>query len=226
MKKHTKEQIIAEFKKLIEKLGKVPSQELLKVEKFIIAKSGIHRIFGSYNNLINICGFEPNLIRGKRINCICKYCLKQFTKKESRIKKSLNDFCSKHCNGKYMNANKKHGTKVSKLEKYIRQELSRLYPTLEIHYNQTNAIKAELDIYIPSFRLAFELNGIFHYEPIFGQEKLEKTKNTDSRKFQACIKESISLCIIDVSQQKYFKIESSKKYLDIIVNIINEQYQN
>jgi hypothetical protein len=68
--------------------------------------------------------------------------------------------------------------------------------------------------------LAFELNGIFHYEPIYGEEKLGKVKNNDGRKFQACIERKIELCIIDVSASKKFKPERDKKYLDIIVNLI------
>ena len=77
-------------------------------------------------------------------------------------------------------------------------------------------------IYIPSIKLAFELNGIFHYEPIFGEEKLEKIKSNDQNKFLICKKNNINLCIINTCQQKYFKISTSQKYLDIIVFIINK----
>jgi len=49
-----------------------------------------------------------------------------------------------------------------------------LYPDLVIHFNKKDAINSELDIYIPSLKLAFELNGIFHYEPIFGKENFLK----------------------------------------------------
>jgi hypothetical protein len=79
-----------------------------------------------------------------------------------------------------------------------------------------------LDIYLPSLKLAFELNGIFHYEPIYGTEKLNQIQNNDNKKFKLCYKNEISLCIIDVSQQKYFKAQTSKKYLNIITTIINQ----
>lgn len=68
--------------------------------------------------------------------------------------------------------------------------------------------------------LAFELNGIFHYEPIYGEGKLSQVKNNDGRKFQDCLERKIELCIIDVSSSKHFKPERDKKYLDIIVNLI------
>jgi hypothetical protein len=76
-----------------------------------------------------------------------------------------------------------------------------------------------------SLNIAFELNGIFHYEPIYGNDKLNKIQNNDMRKFQACLEHNIELCIIDTSQQKYFKESTSQKYLNIIVNILNEKYK-
>jgi len=72
-------------------------------------------------------------------------------------------------------------------------------------------------------RLAFELNGPFHYEPIFGTEQLKYTQNNDKRKFQACIEHNIELCIIDTSQQKYFKPSTAQPYLKIIKDIINSK---
>jgi len=78
-------------------------------------------------------------------------------------------------------------------------------------------------VVIPTLKLAFELNGIFHYEPIFGSNKLKQIQNNDDRKFQACLEQGIELCLIDTSQQKYFKDVLSLKYLNIIVNIINNK---
>ena len=69
-------------------------------------------------------------------------------------------------------------------------------------------------------KLAFEINGIYHYEPIHGQEKLSRVQNNDSRKFQACLEKDIELCIIDSSSLKYFKPQNAQKYLDIITSII------
>jgi hypothetical protein len=109
------------------------------------------------------------------------------------------------------------------LECWLEQELTILFPSLEINYNRTSAIDAELDIYVPPLKLAFELNGIFHYEPIYGPEKLASMQNNDSRKFQACIERGIELCVLDVSHEKYFKPKNSQKFLDIISSIINKK---
>ena len=97
------------------------------------------------------------------------------------------------------------------------------YSNLDFIFNSKNAINSELDIYIPALNLAFELNGIFHYEPIYGVKKLTSIQNNDNRKFRACLEKGIELVIIDTSNQIYFKEKSSKKYLDIISNIINNK---
>lgn len=154
----------------------------------------------------------------------CANCGKTFqpTNKPKARAKSTNRFCSCSCAASYNNKNKTTGTRRSKLEKWLEEKLSTLYPTLEIKYCDKTAINSELDIYIPSFKLAFELNGIYHYEPIHGQNKLEQIQRNDANKFQLCQENNISLCIIDTSQHKYVTEKSSKKYLDIIVEIIEQ----
>ena len=157
-----------------------------------------------------------------KINICCKNCNNEFKITKFEYEKSNNHFCSRSCAATYNNKHKTTGVRRSKLEKYLEIELIKLYPDLEILFNDKNIINSELDIYIPSLKLAFELNGIFHYEPIYGENKLNQIQNNDNRKFQACIEKGIELCIIDTSQQKYFKEQTAKKYLDVIINIIND----
>ncbi len=130
-------------------------------------------------------------------------------------------FCSQSCSATYHNTHKTHGTRRSKLEVWLEQELAKRYPALDIHYARKDAINGELDIYVSSIRLAFELNGIFHYEPIYGANKLAQIKNNDQRKYQACIERGIELCTIDTSSFKYFKADRAKPYLDIITKLID-----
>ncbi len=112
----------------------------------------------------------------------CGNCDKSFYKKLSHIKKTKNNFCSKSCSTTYNNKHKTKGSRRSKLEKWIECKLNNIYPYLNMGYNKKDIILSELDIYIPSLSLAFELNGIFHYKAIFGNEKLEKIVNNDKLK--------------------------------------------
>jgi hypothetical protein len=153
----------------------------------------------------------------------CNNCGKEFRKLRNQAERSKNHFCSRSCAAIYNNTHKTKGNRRSKLEIYLEKKLKELYPELKIDFNQTNIINAELDIYIDFLKIAFELNGVFHYEPIYGKDKLKKIQNNDSRKFQACLENGIELCIIDTTQQKYFKEQTSKKFLEIIVNIINKK---
>ena len=164
------------------------------------------------------CQFNNQI---KSIKCSCKQCKKLFTKRLSSIIKTKNNFCSKSCAATYNNTHKTKGYRRSKLEVWLEEQLKILYPNLEIKFNDKTAINSELDIYIPSLNIAFELNGIFHYEPIYGSEKLIQIQNNDNRKFQACLEHNISLCIIDTSKFTYFKPNKAQEYLQIIMNIIN-----
>lgn len=152
----------------------------------------------------------------------CLQCKTQF-QKASRYIIDFNHFCSRSCAATYNNTHKTHGTRRSKLEVWLEQQLPPLYPSLEFHFNRKDAINAELDIYIPSLKLAFELNGLFHYEPIFGPKKLAQIQTNDERKFQACLEKGIELCIVDVSSFSYFKLERAKKYLNGIREIIDKK---
>lgn len=155
----------------------------------------------------------------------CAHCGKQILSNANyKIKKNKSDrrFCNSSCAASYNNTHKTHGTRRSRLEKWIESKLSIIYPNLEIKYCDKTEINSELDIFIPSLRLAFELNGIYHYEPIHGKDKLNRIQQNDKNKFQLCQQHNISLCIIDTSKHSYITEKTCKPYLDIIVKIINE----
>jgi hypothetical protein len=143
--------------------------------------------------------------------------------RQSKTTKSDHIFCSKSCAATYNNLHKTHGTRRSKLEVWLEERLRELYPDLEILFNAKEAINAELDIHFPSLNLAFELNGIYHYEPIHGEEKLASIQTNDHRKFAACSEKRIALCVIDVSAMKNFKTAKGQKFLDIIVGIVEQK---
>jgi len=196
---------------------------------FLKEKHEIQKVLAGYPSLS--CMFCSRQCSSKyrhnpKIETHCKQCEKIITVKygEFRKSKSKNFFCSRSCAATYNNLHKTTGTRRSKLENWIEEQLTKLYPNLQVLYNDKKAISSELDIYIPSLKLAFELNGIYHYEPIHGKNKLASVQNNDSRKFQACLEQGIELCIIDTSSLKNFKEQKARKYLDIITSIVNQQF--
>ena len=92
-----------------------------------------------------------------------------------------------------------------------------------INFCNKEVIGSELDIYIPSLKLAFEIQGIFHYEPIFGQEKLDQIQKNDLEKIQRCEELNIKLIHIDTRTQKRFTEKSSEKYLKEIFTEITKR---
>lgn len=196
---------------------------------FNVKKKYITHYLTKPETCLNKNMFCSNKCRNKyfenKVSLNCKNCNKSFYKTPSEINKSKsgNHFCSKSCAATYNNKHKTTGTRRSKLEIWLENQLNDLYPNINILFNDKETIKSELDIYIPSLSLAFELNGIFHYEPIYGEDKLQQIQENDQSKTKACHEHKIDLCIIDTSQQKYFKPKSSQKYLNIITQLINQR---
>lgn len=168
---------------------------------------------------IDFCSNKcKNNAKNTLVQTNCKNCNTMLT---VRKKVSLkNNFCSQSCAAIYNNAHKGYGYHRSKLEVYIEDQLKKDFPNLKILFNDTNVIKRELDIYIPALHLAFEINGIFHYEPIFNPNTLTKTQNRDNQKLIECYKHDIELIVIDTSKQKYFTEKSSIEYYLIIKKMI------
>lgn len=196
---------------------------------FYKIKSDIVKVLNGYKNVA--CKFCSRKCMGQFIytqkSTICKNCNKTVKKSVRHIKKSKsgNLFCNSSCAASYNNKHKTYGTRRSKLEIYICQRLKEDFPQLEVYENRRDIIDSELDIYLPQLRLAIELNGIFHYEPIYGKDNLIKIKNNDRQKIIKCYEAGIELLVIDTTNQKYFKESTSKKYYDIIKNIITDNLQ-
>lgn len=73
--------------------------------------------------------------------------------------------------------------KGSKLERFLFIELKKLKIDTRFHFNKLlSNQKLQVDLFLPEFNLVVEIDGISHFQPIFGEEKLEQTQNSDREK--------------------------------------------
>lgn len=184
------------------------------------------KISVGYDVFINCCHCnqpqrKAQIARHERIclsyNKECKLCKKTWRADKDSVK---NSFCSRSCSTTYNNSHKQKGIRRSKLELFLEERLSVLYPQLNISFNKIHDLGFELDIFIPSLKLAFEINGIVHYKNIYGQEKYERIKNNDRNKMVKCHENDIVLVVLDTLEQHRFSEESSTVYLDTICKMI------
>ena len=152
----------------------------------------------------------------------CSNCQKDVERTLSERKKVKNIFCNRSCAATYNNRHKQHGTRRSKLECYIESQIKQHYPNLLVMSNSKSEIGSELDFYFPSLKLAIEINGILHYEPIYGLEKLTQIQKNDKQKFKACHDGGIELCVI-ATLDGYMKKEVLKKYWNQIQALLSSK---
>jgi len=75
------------------------------------------------------------------------------------------------------------GKEGSKLEKFLKNELTKIGFTVEIH--KKNIIpnqNLEIDMFFPKIKTIIEIDGPSHFVPIWGEEKLQKQIKADSNK--------------------------------------------
>lgn len=152
----------------------------------------------------------------------CKTCGSEVKRYASLIPKNGNVFCNNSCAGIWKNKNRDvKGTTRSKLEKWLEEQLTKLYPNMNVLYNDNKLVGMELDIQIPELKLAFEINGIFHYKDVFNNGSLTRRIELDENKKKLCENIGVKLIEVDSSKQIYFTEKSSQKYLDLIIETID-----
>jgi hypothetical protein len=210
----TKEEIIAALQIFYNEHGRSPSRMEFKP---IYNPKTVEAKFGNWNKALEAAGLprREKCVNTGLILC-CDECDNIFYKRQKEMKKTKHNFCSKSCAASYNNRHKTKGNRRSKLEVWLEKQFGQFYD-FEVIYNKVHPnIKYELDIFIPTLNLAIELNGIFHHEPIYGEEKLTKIQRIDQKKIKRCSKYNIEMLVIDTQEQRTFKPETSKIFWDLI----------
>lgn len=160
-------------------------------------------------------------IKKPLIEKLCSNCHKTILRTQRDIdnSKSGTFFCQKSCKTKYANQYQIIHKPKSRAEILLVKLIKDKFPNLEVQENVRSILKSklEIDIFIPSLKLAIELNGPVHYIPMYGQEKLNKVKNKDLLKQAEINQLGFNLIIIDISQ-----LNSRKSTDNFIVKYFNE----
>jgi YHS domain-containing protein len=182
-------------------------------------KIGLNKKWGGKHFCSHRCN---GLYYDKKVNKPCGWCGKNVERKYAEYKSSKSGqvFCNKSCACSYNNT-KRQGMRRSKSESLLHKLIVEAFPDLEVITNDRKLLDGyELDIAIPSLKLAIEWNGIVHFKPIYGQKKFDRIQQIDTKKRQKAKEVGIDLIVIAdlVSTQEYV-IESFQKIKQIIESL-------
>jgi len=206
----------------IENYNKAKSRELIPLEcekcNQVFYRAKHHIQARTQRFCSTTCAHET---RNLQQDVVCLNCNHTFKKRLYQLIKYPNHFCSSACSATWNNKHKTYGTRRSKLEVYLQQQIEQSYPYLRCLYNDREIIGSELDFYFPTLKLAIELNGIIHYEPIYGLDKLERIQDNDKQKAIRCYELGIEFCTIDSSTCLNITKGQKEKYWSIVHSLID-----
>lgn len=159
---------------------------------------------------------------------------KSFSKeKRKEIKKSLQKSWKKRdkddilsMRKKAVQALSKSGRDGSKIEKFIVEELTNLgYNVLAHKKGLIPNTNLEPDLVLPDIPLIIELDGPTHFEPIFGQDRLDKTIASDAEKNALFLQNGF--CVLRVKYvSKTISQYKKRKMLESLIKVIEEVKSN
>lgn len=109
----------------------------------------------------------------------------------------------------------------SKMEKYLHHELESL--GIPIIFHKKGLVgnpNLEVDIFIPSYNTAVEIDGPTHFFPIFGEERLEKTMESDKQKIGLLVRKGISILRVK-HISKNASLSKAKKIVAAILEFLD-----
>jgi hypothetical protein len=133
-----------------------------------------------------------------RIITKCSSCSKTLEVQRHALKKSKSgrSFCDKSCAASFNNQLKRKSRR-SKCEIMLYEMLKNRFPNVAMMAGDKTMLNGyEVDIAIPSLNLAIEWNGIVHFLPIYGKDKLHRVQTNDQKKLSLAAEKGIELIVI------------------------------
>jgi very-short-patch-repair endonuclease len=115
----------------------------------------------------------------------------------------------------------KAGKDGSKLEKFLREEISRHGYTVQAH--KKNLIpneNLEIDMYFPELKAIIEVDGPSHFLPIWGEEKLRKQIKADSHKTGLILSKGFAIIRVK-SLHDSVSLHSKEELKNKLINILD-----
>jgi hypothetical protein len=175
-----------------------------------------------HTNIQTICCSRTcaNINKNKKVDVVCCFCKSVYKKPPCEVKRGKNSFCSASCRSTYNNINKTWGSTRSKLERFIEEQFKLELSDISLSCNNRTIIGSELDFYFPDLNCAIQINGITHYKPIYGVDKLNKIQKMDKEKSRLCKEKAIKLLIINCSKDKKDDRKANQKHWNKIKRFI------
>lgn len=151
--------------------------------------------------------------------------LKQRQDKARENWQNLDDDIKENILKKANSAVREASKKGSKLELFILNNLLQDGYRVDFHKEQTlSSTKLQIDLFLPTLNIAIEVDGLSHFEPVWGEDTLKRNKGYDNKKTGLILGKG--LVLIRVKQIKDFSKTRAeviyKELKDIITNIENK----
>ena len=131
-------------------------------------------------------------------------------------------FCSREClkQYKFQKCRKK---KRSKLEIYLSNRLKQDFPWLLLEENNRTVLNnLELDIYLPQFNIAIEVNGAMHYKFVeyfhHTLKNFQKQRIRDQQKRIKC--QQLGIRLIEIPNLKTFNIKHAEQIYNWLIGVL------
>lgn len=130
---------------------------------------------------------------------------------------------------KEANAAVRQASKVgSKLEVYMLNQLLKDGYRVDFHKEQTlSNTKLQIDLFLPTLNTAIEIDGLSHFEPVWGQDTLARNQGYDNKKTGLILGKG--LVLIRIKQLKDFSPSRAKvlyKELKTLLENIENNFPN